>query len=460
MAVIAFCQHRLGRTDGVSLEVDKWRTVLEGMGHTVHYIAGNEDVPGGNCVPELYPFHPVTERIIKNATVALEDYADPKDLLDEIFRHRDVVKDKMLSLINGLGVDLMVPNNLLSVGYNIPGMIALSEILRETGLPAVCHSHDFWWEDSGEVSPTCDEIVELYMQHAPPDLPGVQHVVINRLAQGELKRRRGIDARVVPNVFDFGQPVWSGDDYNRDFRSAIGLGETDLVFLQATRILDRKAVELAIDVVARLDRPENRDALQNGPLYDGRTFGPSDRIVLVCAGYIEGIGLSADYQPNLARKAEELGVDVHWVGDIVKHSRGAEGSRKIYSLWDSYCASDFVTYPSVWEGWGNQFIEAVFAKLPVVLFEYPVYVSDLGPLGFDVVSLGDSVAGEDSRGLVTVGEERLDSAAKGVVRFLKDAGRRTSAVEHNFQLARENFSLQALSEIISDLLDGAGIDCP
>lgn len=32
-----------------------------------------------------------------------------------------------------------------------------------------------------------------------------------------------------------------------------------------------------------------------------------------------------------------------------------------------------MTYPSLREGWGNQFIEAVFAKLPVVLLEYPVW---------------------------------------------------------------------------------------
>lgn len=36
MAVISFHQNRLGRTDGVSLEVDKWRAVLrDRMGHQV-----------------------------------------------------------------------------------------------------------------------------------------------------------------------------------------------------------------------------------------------------------------------------------------------------------------------------------------------------------------------------------------------------------------------------------------
>ncbi len=460
MAVFAFCQHRLGRTDGVSLEVDKWRRVLEARGHTVHYIAGNEDVPGGHFVPELYPFHPVASRIIRNATRALEDYASPAALMDEIMRHKEIVKPKLRRIIDDLGVDVMLPNNLLSVGYNIPGMVALSEILRETGIRTICHSHDFWWEDSGEVEPTCEEIVEIYRRHAPPAYPNIRHVVINRIGQRELKARKGLDARVVPNVFDFDQPAWRRDAYNRDFRQAIGVSEADLVFLQATRILDRKAVELAIDVVAELNRPEHRRRLEAAPLYDGRAFGPQDKIVLVCAGYVEGIGLSAHYHANLMAKAARMGVDVRWVGDIVKHSRGMEDGHKVYSLWDSYVAADFVTYPSVWEGWGNQLIEALFARLPVVLFEYPVYVSDLKQVGFDVVSLGETVAAKDAQGLVRVPPQRLADAVGAIVALLTDAAARRKAVDHNFAVANRHFSMSALARIVDELLVDIGIADP
>ncbi len=458
MAVFAFCQHRLGRTDGVSLEVDKWRRVLEGMGHTVHYIAGNEDVPGGHCIPELYPFDPVTARIIRNATRELVDYASPAELIEEIQQHKAKVQPQMERMIAELGVDVMVPNNILSVGYNLPGMWALSEILAETGIKTICHNHDFWFEQSGEVYPTCDEIVGLYELHSPPKLPNIRHIVINRLAQQAIKQRKDIDARVVPNVFDFDRPTWSEDDYNRDFRSELGIGPNDLMLLQATRVLDRKAIELAIDVAAELDSPAMRQQL-HGTLYDGRPFGDEDRVVLVCAGYVEGIGLRSDYPASLQAKADELGVELLWVGDRVKHDRATgQDGQKIYSLWDSYVQADLVTYPSIWEGWGNQFIEAVFAKLPVVLFEYPVWVSDLGPVGFEVVSLGSEIAGKDDRGLVQVDPAKVTDAAGGLVRYLKDAEARTGAVERNVQLARENFSLQALERIIRELLDEIGLE--
>jgi glycosyltransferase involved in cell wall biosynthesis len=457
MAVFAFCQHRLGRTDGVSLEVDKWRRILEAMGHTVHYIAGNDDVPGGHAVAELYPFHPVMSRLIRNATRALTDYPSGPAFMQAVNEHAAIIRPRLEAFIRDLHVDVMVPNNILSVGYNLPGMKALYDILDATGIPAICHSHDFWWEDSGEVNPTCDEVLRFYLKHAPPALPNVKHVVINRLAQTQLRQRRGLDATVVPNVFDFDQPPWREDDYNRDFRAAIGLSPTDLYFLQATRILDRKAVELAIDVVAELGKPENRAQLQNGPLYDGRPFTPGDRIVLVCAGYVEGIGLSARYHEGLVDKAREKGVDILWVADRVKHSREHAGGRKIYSLWDSYVHADFVTYPSTWEGWGNQFIEALFARLPVVLFEYPVYVSDLRQHGFDVVSLGDTVGPKDARGLVTLPPARLERAAQGIIRYLKDPDARRRAVEHNVAVAADAFSMQALESIVCSLLSGIGI---
>ncbi|MFP4053341.1 MAG: glycosyltransferase, group 1 family protein [Phycisphaerae bacterium] len=457
MAVLAFCQHRLGRTDGVSLEVDKWRRVLEEMGHTVHYLAGNDDVPGGHTIPELYPFHPVTAKIIKNATRELVDYDSPAELMDEIIAHKAKVKPQMERFLDECNVDVMLPNNIISVGYNIPGMWALSEVLRETGLKSISHNHDFWWEDSGEVYPTCREIVDLYMQHAPPELPNMRYCVINRLAQAALKEKRGIDATVVPNVFDFDRPTWKEDDYNRTFRADIGVGPNDLLFLQATRVLDRKAIELAIDVIAELNKPENRKKLE-GTLYDGRPFGPEDRIVLCCAGYVEGIGLSSNYPAALQARADEQGVELLWVGEHVKHDRGkAPGGEKIYSLWDSYVQADFVTYPSIWEGWGNQFIEAVFAKLPVVLFEYPVYVSDLKQVGFDVVSLGSELAGKDAHGLVTVPPQRLAEAADGVIHYLKDANARKAATDKNFQIAKEHFSMQALERIIVGLLDDVGL---
>ena len=457
MANIGFIQHRLGRTDGVSLEVDKFRAVLERHGHTVHYCAGNDDVPGGQCIPELYPFHPVTQRILVNATRELKDYPSAEALLREVRAHADVIKPGFLRFIRDNRLDLVFPNNLLSVGYNLAGMLALHEAIQETGVHTVCHNHDFWWEDSGEVYPTSPEVVAFFEEHAPPVAPNVRHLVINRIAQAELLRRTGVESRVVPNVFDFAQPTWVADAFNADFRDAIGLRPGDLCCLQATRILDRKGVELAIDVIAELQRPEQRRRLEAAPLYDGRRFGPEDRIVLVCAGYVEGIGLSGGYVQALEDKARDLGVAIVWCGERVRHGRGRDEQGKIYSLWDAYVGADLVTYPSYWEGWGNQLIEAVFARLPVLLFEYPVYVSDLRDAGFRVASLGDTLGPRDERGQVSVAPEAVRAAADEVMRYLQEPEVRRAAVEHNAERARALYSFEALEAILDEVLAEHGL---
>ena len=453
MAVIAFFHNQLGKTDGVSLEVDKWRDVLEKrLGHTVLYCAGNDDVPGLHCIPELSFHHPDTNRILVNGTVQLKDYSSEQALLDDIHRQARLIEQKLLDFIRCNSVEVLIPNNLQSVGYHIPAMIAISRVILETGLPTICHSHDFYFEQSGEVSPTCDGVLAIFEQHGPPLHPNVRHVVINKLAQQALRQRKGVDAQIVPNVFDFDQPPWAPDDYNRDFRQAVGVGERDLIFLQATRIMNRKGIELAIDMLAELDQPETREILHARPLYCGRPFGHDDKIVLICSGYAESFGITSDYQSSLQAKAKELDVDIRFVGGIVRHSRSEENGRKLYSLWDSYVEADFVTYPSYWEGWGNQFIEAVFARKPVALFEYPVWVSDLGPAGFDVVSLGSEKTGGLDEGFARVPSDKVASAAREIALLLTDPLAYRKTVDGNFCIAKERYSYDALERIIRELL--------
>lgn len=457
MATIGFIQHRLGSTDGVSLEVEKFRLLLEKRGHRVRYLSGNDTGHLGRFIPELHPSHPDTARIIRNATRKLTDYPDGEALIQDIRVHADRINPGILAFLEEESIDLLFPNNLLSVGYNLPGALALTEALESTGIQAVCHHHDFWWEDSGEVFPTCAEVIDFYSKYCPPALPNLKHCVINSIAQGQLFERCGLESRVIPNVFDFDRVPWERDSFNQDLRKDLGLEDSDLLFLQATRVLDRKGIELAIDTVAQVNAPENLERLISRPLYNGRRFSSSSRTALVCAGYVESIGISGDYATKLAQHASEKGVDLIWASDKVGHTRHATESSKRYSLWDCYTAADFVTYPSVWEGWGNQLIEAIFARLPVLLFEYPVYQTDLVSAGFKVVSLGSSYARRASDGLLEVENAVLRRCALEIVDLLQDPNHRRSVVNHNVLRAKEYYSYHALDAILGEILESQGI---
>ena len=58
-----------------------------------------------------------------------------------------------------------------------------------------------------------------------------------------------------------------------------------------------------------------------------------------------------------------------------------------HTLHDAYLAADLITYPSLYEGYGNALLEAVFYGKPVVVNRYPVYVADIAPLGLSFIEI-------------------------------------------------------------------------
>ncbi|NOZ49032.1 MAG: glycosyltransferase family 4 protein [Chloroflexi bacterium] len=442
---IGMFHYQVGRTDGVSLEMDKWRRVLEGMGHTVHYCAGDLGSAEGVLIPEMYHHTAAAERLYANTFVALRDDRSEAEYRQALYDLTDVIAEKFRRWVQEKDIDFLIPQNVWSVAVNPAVAIAVTRVMRDLKLPALAHNHDFYWERVGGIRLTCSTAVELADKYIPPHDESVRHVVINSLAQRELAERKGVHARVVPNVFDFAAPPWQPDAYNADFRQRIGLRHQDVMILQATRVVARKGIELAVDLVQALDSPHHRAQLRRAGLYDGRAFDEDSRIVLVLAGYVRD-DVSGAYVQRLKQKIKQAGIDVLFIGDLIDHERRQVGDEKVYSLWDAYVYADFVTYPSWWEGWGNQLLEAVRAQLPIALFEYPVYVADIKDAGFRVVSFGDQIQGEDSQGLIQVSADIITAAAEQVVELLVDARLRQEIVEHNFRIADSYYSLPALRE--------------
>ena len=356
MKTIGIFHYQVGRTDGVSLEIDKWKHVLEEMGHTVHLCAGDLGAVEGALIEEMYHHRPDAQRLYYNTFSELRDYPDETAYRAELLGLADVIEHKVREFVEEKGVDFLIPQNVWSVAASPPVAIALARVMRDLQLPALAHNHDFYWERT-KVALTCATAIELADKYLPPRDPLAQHVVINSLAQRELAERKGIESEVVPNVFDFDAPPWQPDDYNQDFRARIGLGENDVFILQATRIVSRKGIELAVDFVEALDSPERRARLKERRLYDGRPFDDDSRIVLVLAGYARD-DVTGGYVSRLRQKVERAGIDALFIEDLVGARRQIRNGHKIYLLWDTYVFADFVTYPSLWEGWRNEFLEA------------------------------------------------------------------------------------------------------
>jgi glycosyltransferase involved in cell wall biosynthesis len=224
---------------------------------------------------------------------------------------------------------------------------------------------------------------------------------------------------VVPNVFDFAVPPTGVDSYSADLRDAIGLTEDDTLILQPTRIIRPKGIEMAIELVGRL---------------------ADERCKLVLS---HATDVDADYLAELCALAEEWQVDMRVPIDQIDSTRGTQDGNKVYGLWDVYPHADFVTYPSLYEGFGNALIEAVYFRLPVAVNRYPVYDADVRPLGFRFVEINGAVTQE---------------AVEAVRSILADPQQRQETVDHNYQLAARHFSHHTVEERLRPLIASFGLD--
>ena len=423
--------------------------ILEGMGHTVHLIGGDLGAAKGILIKEMYHNLPEAKRLYQNTFFCLSDFG-PEGYQEELDTMTAAIADRFREVIQEHRINLILAENVWCVAANPAVAPALELVRQELGIPAVAHNHDFYWERREGFSLTCSNAVELVDKYLPPHDPEIRHSVINSLAQEELLARKGIHSIVVPNVFDFTTQDLEKDSYNSDLRSEVGLAEDDLVLLQATRIISRKGIELAIDFARALSSPERRKMLQERGLYDGRSFSEDSRIVLVLAGYARDDD-SRNYKPLLTQKAERDKVDLLYIEERVNAERGTRNDKKIYSLWDTYAMADLVTYPSLWEGWGNQLLEGVIAKLPILIYEYPVYKKDIKDKGFEIISLGDQIRDYDEDGLARVEDQLIEGAADKALDLLTDPELRRQVVEHNYQVGLQHYSLETLQGYLEPL---------
>jgi glycosyltransferase involved in cell wall biosynthesis len=409
-----FVSTRLAGTDGVSLETEKWANVFEKEGFTCFYFAGELDRPPQRSylVPEAHFTHPdIVDVYHKSFDYTVRDRAVSK----KIYQLAVKLKDHLYEFVEKFDIHVLIPENVLTIPLNIPLGIALTEFIAETGIQTVAHHHDFYWErDRFMVN-----AVQDYLNMAfPPVLPSCHHVVINSVADSQLGLRTGVSSHVAPNVMDFENPPPPPDEYSSDARRALGIKDDELFILQPTRVVQRKGIEHAIELVKRLGRKA--------------------KLIISHASGDEGY----DYEQRLKDYSQIMQVDTVFVSDIINEKRGrtADG-RKIYTLDDIYPFADLVTYPSTFEGFGNAFLEAVYFRKPIVVNAYSIYTKDIKPKGFSVIEIDGFVTSE---------------AVEKTRQVLDDPQLCQTMVDHNYQLGLQYFSYSVLHRGLKGFLSERG----
>ena len=411
MKNIGFVSTRFAGTDGVSLESSKWAEVFEDNGFNCFWFAGEVNRESDKCflVPEAH-FRHEQNQWINHHVFGKKGRAQP--VTQTMHDMRSALKHKLHEFINQFNIELLVAENALTIPMHVPLGLALTETIAETQLPTIAHHHDFFWE---RVRFSVNAVSDYIRMAFPPNLSNIRHVVINSEAQEQLALRTGISSIIIPNVLDFENPPKISRRRNKIFRKSLGLDIKDRMILQPTRIIQRKGIEWAIDLVKGLKNDRNK-------------------LVISHEAGDEGM----EYAEWLKDYACDFGVDLRLVSLKISDPFSKNGNGKGgYTLWDVYPYADFITYPSIYEGFGNAFLEAVYFKKPILINRYGTFVRDIEPLGFDLAVMDGFLS---------------KNTIKNVRDILESSRRRKTMVDSNYQIAARHFSYSVLRNQLTAIL--------
>ncbi len=356
---VGFVSTRFAGIDGVSLEASKWSEVLEQNGHQCFWFAGELDrSPEKSFLePKAHFQHDQNQWI--NSQI-FGKTGRKQTVTELIHALRSYLKMQLYNFINQFKIDLLIVENALTIPLNLSLGLALAETIAETEIPTIAHHHDFYWERNRF---SVNAVSEYLRMAFPPNIPNIRHVVINSEALEQMALRTGISSIIVPNVLDFDHPPVVDEKKVLSFRNSIGLDPEDKIVLQPTRIIRRKGIEQAIELVKELKDPRYK-------------------LVVSHEAGDEGF----EYAQWLKDYALEHGVDLRMLTTRISDPWNGNGTYQTeYTLWDIYPCADFITYPSVCEGFGNALIEAVYFKKPILVNRYATFIRDIEPKGFELI---------------------------------------------------------------------------
>ena len=320
-------------------------------------------------------------------------------------------------------IDLLISENASALPSHLEMGLAINKAVHKLGLPTITHDHDFAWERGDRYTSPHEEINQFVEKVFPLIAPNSIHAVINTHAQQTLKEKFGREAVNVPNVMDFSVPFGEKNEKNARLPEYLGFDKDAIFLYQITRIVRRKGIEVAIDLLHQLN---------------------DEKIKLIITGnYADDAGSA--YYNDLNEQVHDL----HLSGQVrfayhLFHNKGLAPSNGdvMFSLSDAYAQATACTYFSTYEGFGNAFVEAVLSRTPIFVNNYePVYMPDIGSKGFKTVMLKDNRLTED--------------AVRDMAEIIYNPSLAEEIAAYNYELGKKYFSYDTLQEKLEELIEKA-----
>lgn len=374
--------------DGVSLEIQKRVTVLEHL--KVPYL-----LVCGEKFNWLDPLRTHFYSVIRDG----QEFPSLNKQITE-------ATSLWLRIFRNFKLQGLVVHNL----FSLPLIPAVSEgLLRAVGqinLPIISHNHDFWHIRAYFPRQAREYLSDKF----PPMGEGIFHKVINT----QDTKYFDVSPRVIGDFWlDYKDGNFMFNKKGLIYGGSFKTPASSLIFLQATRIIPRKGIENAIAFVSAFKKLSGKDAKI---LFTNKT------------------DVDRQYLTRLKRLAKKLNVQLEFSDNF----------------WQGYKKSDFVMYPSLVEGFGNQFLEAVYFKRLPIVFEYPVFKKDIKPLGFEYISLGSKTI--RYKDFQIVERSIINKAVLRLLEYINSPKRLKAAVDTNYELLNKYFGPNALlMDILTDL---------
>lgn len=315
--------------------------MLMNAGHEVKVLTGNGLDTGEGyefvLVPELAPDFELN----KSVRTVLE-----RGQVDHHFnKYRAVLAEALEAVLRG--VDVTFVHNIFTMHYNLACTHALHDLAPRHKM--VAWTHDLTATNSDFALPNPTQPPWNLMRTS---LREVTYVAPSDLRAGEIKAKLkpAVEPRVIPNMID---PVrlFGVTPEMRTALLALEIPWRDFVFLLPARVMVRKNIDFAIEVIKKL-REQDRNPLL---LVTGAKVPDST------------VGAAPDHYGAFLRQSlpEELRGHIYFLSDYFRIQDD--------TLRDLYLLSDCLLFPSRQEGFGLPVLEAALHRMPVWCRDIPSF---------------------------------------------------------------------------------------
>jgi glycosyltransferase involved in cell wall biosynthesis len=317
-------------------------------------------------------------------------------------------------------LDLIISENASALPAHLEMGFGIAAAMEMLDIPIITHDHDFAWERGTRYVSPHSRINSMIQDVFPLRLDNSIHAVNNSNACITLEEKFGRPSVVVPNVMNFEMDFGILNQKNHSLRRDLGFQDTDKLLFQVTRIVRRKGIDVAIDLVHKFD---------------------DERIKLVITGDSRDDEGGYYYQELVNQIHEKkLLSQVFFASHLIQNrSFLTDVSNRKYSLSDAYAHATASTYFSTYEGFGNAFIESVLSKTPIFVNNYkPVYWPEIGSKGFKTVLLENN--------------EICESSLAEMHEIIFNEPLNQEIGEYNFRLGKKYFSYDTLENKLRELI--------